>query len=182
MPYSTPADVRTAVASPLNPDDEPITTTHTAADLPNTTLLDAIAEADATIDEYLSGGYVTPVAEVDSLTPHPVDYWSRNIAAYLATLTHRKSKDIGDNDPIVRRYTATMGALTAIRDRKAFIKLPEIDAGTGSGAEGAGLALNQYTGLLFVASDFDLVPENTVRAGPGFISGGVWYTGIGWSQ
>lgn len=167
-PYSTPADVRTAVASPLNPQDEPQEPTYTAADLPNATLIDAIAEADATIDEYLSAGYVTPVASVDDAVPHPVDYWSRNIAAYLATLTYRKSKDLTDNDPIVRRYNTTMSALVAIRDRKAFVNLPENSVGSA----GAGTALNQYEGQLFLADDFDVNTDRSIPL-PGT---GLWLT------
>lgn len=179
MPYSTPAAVRTAVASPENPDNPPATPTHTAADLDNATLIDAIAEADATIDEYLSGTYVTPVPndETSNAVPHPVDYWSRNIAAYLATLTFRKSKDLTDNDPIVRRYTATMQALTAIRDGKAFVKLTEIDSGVDTGVVGAGPAVNPYSGNLFGADDFDLVPDFGTPAGPGFVANGTYYSG-----
>lgn len=169
MSYSTPFDVRAAVNPNGGTDDPPDDLTHTAADLSNGEIQNAIDEADSTIDSFIGSRYPTPVALVAGAVPHPLDYWSRNIAAYNATLTQRGSADFADTDPIARRYNATMLVLTAVRDGKAQIpNMTESGAGaTGEGA-GAGSPYNQYTGSLFDADDFSLVPEL-----PG------WRTGFG---
>jgi phage gp36-like protein len=174
--YSTVISVRTAV-SPDVPqegfDNPPSTPTHTAADLSNGTLTDAIAEADATIDSYLANRYVTPVDTTNGV-PHPIDFWSRNIAAYLATLTYRKSKDVSVDDPIVRRYTATMQALTSVQRNLASLPLPELST-SSEGPEAAGDAINQYSGHLFDSVEFDLE-----AAQPGL--GGLPLHGVWWSR
>src|SRR4051812_49652477 len=121
--YSTPEMVRMAVSTATN-GDLPTTATHTAADLSDEALLDAIAEADATIDSFIGRFYTTPVPVDDAnKIPHPIDYWSRNIAAYNATLTFRGSQDISNDDPVTRRYTATMEALRAVNQGSAQLSL-----------------------------------------------------------
>ena len=135
MAYSTPTSVREAVApgeyDMANPPD---TASNTAADLSNVQLLDSIAEADATIDAYLGGRYAVPVVSVGGVVPHPIDYWSRNIAAYLGTLVLRKGKDFADTDPIARRYAMTMAALTAIRDGRSTLQIPDAPDAADSGS------------------------------------------------
>jgi phage gp36-like protein len=158
MTYCTPEMVRQALV-PSSDGAVPEAPTHTAADLTNTQLLDAIAEADVLIDGYLSGRYTTPVAAVGTptaTTPHPVDYWSRNIAAYLATLTFRGSQDFSDQDPIYRRYVATMDALKAVAAGKMVLQIPA-NAGDTS-VVGVGPAFNPYSGTLFPIEDFDVNP------------------------
>lgn len=151
--------VRMAVSPSADPANPPVPESGTAADLSNVEILDAISEADSTIDAFISGRYVTPVAQVSDATPHPLDYWSRNIAAYNATLTFRGSLDFTDSDPVARRYTATMLALTAVRDNKANLPptIPEIGGGDDGAAEGAGAPINQYPGdNMFAPEDFSL--------------------------
>lgn len=165
MAYSTPAMVRNAVY-PQGTGTQ-TTGTNTAADLSDTALNDAIAEADSQIDAYIGKYYAVPVAVVISgssdgdgapvgATPHPIDYWSRNIAAYNATLGLRGSLDFSDNDPVARRYTATMNALVAVSKGQANLQLP--DNTSGPSATGAGGVINPYAGDLFDPNDWNLRP------------------------
>lgn len=164
MSYSTPTDIRNALAPGVwpapYPENPPVT--RTAADLTDAQLNDEIAEADQLIDSYLNSRYATPVAgtvEGETTTyPPPIRTWSRNIAAYKATLTNRRGKDITENDPVVRRYRETMAALIAVSTGKASLNLP---GNTGpSGGGDAGAPFNPYTGDLFGSADFDLRPVN----------------------
>lgn len=172
MPYSTVVEVRNALSpGDFTDSDAPYDNgdlTNTAADLSNDQLTDAIAEADSLIDSFIGGRYTTPVlldfnGNVYVTTPHPLDYWSRNVAAYNATLTYRKSQDFADTDPVARRYIATMLAITAVRDGKATLNIPDNVSATGSQV-GAGPIFNQYQGTLWSLCDFDLAPP--VAPGP----------------
>lgn len=175
MAYSTPAMVRLALIPFSNQpagysgEDPPTEPTNTGADLSNLQLLDAIAEADSVIDSYIGKYYAVPVALVtdanpidpeapDMVGPHPIDYWSRNIAAYNATLSIRESQDFADTDPVARRYNATMTALTLVSKGLANLQLPNNTSGTS--ATGAGSAVNPYVGDLFDPRDFSLRPIN----------------------
>lgn len=155
MAYSTPAMVRKALVASSD-GNMPTEPTHTAADLSNEQLTDAIAEADAMIDSYLSRFYAVPVAESGSpaAVPHPIDYWSRNIAAYNATLSFRGSQDFADQDPVARRYNATVEALKAVSAGAVGLNLPKNS--TDSMAAGAGEPINPYVGELFTLDDFAL--------------------------
>lgn len=157
MSYSTPAMVRQALV-PSSDGSTPNTPTNTAADLSDVQLQDAINEADAMIDGYIGRFYATPVAEVvvSGEIPHPIDYWSRNIASYNATLAYRKSQDFADTDPVARRYVATMDALKAVAAGTVGLNLP--DNRSTSGATGAGPAINPYRGDLWTTDDFSLNP------------------------
>lgn len=172
MSYSSIAEVRLAVAPGItNPSQQPSLpdgATNTAADLPDSQLQDAIDEADSTIDSYIAGRYVTPAvgvnAQAGSPTPHPIDFWSRNIAAYLATLTYRGSQDFSDQDPIARRYSATMTALGNVSAGRAELpSLTTMSTGAPGEGSGAGVAYNAYEGSMFALEDFNLVPSNQVR-------------------
>lgn len=174
MAYSTPAMVRLA----CNPDGSDGTTppspiSRTAADFTDAQLVDFIAEADAMIDGYIGRFYTVPVARIITdeanaglgdgagigNVPHPIDYWSRNLAAYYATLSQRKSQDFTADDPIRQRYTATMQALDAIATGKIRLSIP--DNTTSAAGVGAGSAINPtYVGNLFGPDDFNLHPVN----------------------
>jgi phage gp36-like protein len=161
MPYSTPALVRMALI-PSSDGSLPTVPTLTAADLADAQLTDAIAEADSVIDSYIGRYYAVPVAKIldtdgiTLITPHPIDYWSRNIAAYNATLAFREGQDFADSDPVARRYAATMTALTLVSKGQATLQIPDntsVNAGTG-----AAQAINPYVGDLFDVNDWNLRP------------------------
>src|SRR6266550_3393903 len=143
MAYTTVSEVRLAlVSSIVDSTNPPSPLSMTAGDLPNAQLADAIAEADAQIDTYIGNRYATPVALVSSVIPHPIDYWSRNIAAYNATLTFRGGQDLEDTDPVVRRWKMTVDVLMAVAKGTATLNIP---ANTGdSSATGAGMPINPY--------------------------------------
>jgi phage gp36-like protein len=152
--YSTVSMVRLALV-PSSTGSLPSQPTNTAADLSDAQISDAIAEADSLIDGYLGKFYTVPVA---SPTPHPVDYFSRNIAAYNATLSYRGSQDFSDDDPVARRYRATMDALKQISNGAVFLG-QLIAKNTGDTAPtGAAPAYNPYQGDLWTPDDFDLTP------------------------
>jgi phage gp36-like protein len=154
--YCTPNDVRYALAPLFEPaDDGTWPTTNTAADLTDDQLADAIVEADSELNSYISRYYVTPVANVEGRPPVAVKAISRNIAAYNATLTWRRGKDLTDADPVVRRWRATMDLLTAVRDGKQILEGVPPNVGP-TAASGAGQTVNQYVGRMFGLDDFSL--------------------------
>lgn len=167
MSYSTPQSVRLA----LNPAGDPNDKT-TAASLPDATIQDAIDEADATIDAFIGGRYAVPVAVVAGKVPMPIPAWSRNIAAYNATLTFRRGKDLTATDPVQLRYTATMSALTAVRDGKAVLQIPD-NSGTNAATGGVAVS-NPYTGDLWTADDFNIGPASTLTPQDGWPTNNVW--------
>lgn len=164
MAYSTPGMIRKALV-PTSDGTLPEEPTFTAADLTDPQLVDAIAEADILINGYIGRLYITPVDLVGGAVPHPIDYWSRNIAAYNATLTLRGSQDFADQDPVARRYNATMEALKAVAAGTMRLELLRNDS--PSSASTAGAPINPYTGELFCVNDFDLTaPWSGQMPGP----------------
>lgn len=151
MSYSTPADVRAALV-PGGGATVPDPKSNTAADFDDPQLQDAISEADARVDSYLAALYVTPVTE----TSATVKALSRDIAAYLATLTYRKGKDLQDADPVIRRYNDAIGFLKDAAAGRVTLTIPTNSGDTATGE--AGDALNRYTGDLFSQCDVDLSP------------------------
>lgn len=157
MPYSTPAMVRNAVAPGDWLADPPQTPggTGTAADMSDDQLADEIAEADTQINVALSPYYTVPVAPlIGGGTPHPIDYWSRNIAAYNATLTNNRNLPLDPNSPVALRYKQTLAALAGLANGTTAPGIPPVNPDTGGG--GAGAPLNPYEGNLFDQSDFQL--------------------------
>lgn len=177
MAYSTAAMVRQALV-PSSDGSQPATPTNTAADLTDAQLADSIAEADALIDGYIGGYYAVPVVgyldangNPPATVPAPINYWSRNIAAYNASLAYRGSMDFADQDPIARRFKDTLDALTAVSTGKMRLQLPQ-NTGVNSATE-AGNVFNPYDGDLFTPDDFDL----TTDPNPGILSGHPFWDG-----
>jgi phage gp36-like protein len=162
--YSTPAMVRLALV-PSCAGFRPSPKSNTAADLEDSQLNDAIAEADSTIETYISGYYATPVANTQdsdgnfTVVPHPVDFWSRNIAVYNATLVYRGGQDFADTDPIARRFTGTMNALVAVSKGSINLELPLV-ASSDNSRIAVGNAVNPYSGTLWDACSFGIGPRN----------------------
>lgn len=152
--YSSRTDVRSALFPGAGAD--PTTDKSTAASLPNAQIESAISEADSIINTYLgvpSSHSVPRDPDDGTVAATPIRYWSRNIAAYLATLTFRKGKDLGADDPVRLRYNDTVAMLAMIRDGKVANPLPD-PIGPDAHA-GDTLILNQYQGgPLFTPSDF----------------------------
>lgn len=155
MAYSTPEMVRQALV-PTSDGSLPANATNTAADLSDDQLEDAIAEADSLINGYIGGYYQVPV-DAQQLANTPIPYWSRNIAAYVATLTYRGSMDFTDTDPIFRRYKDTLANLNAVASNKMRLQIS--DNVQDNAGEGAGAPFNPYIGDLWTPDDFDLQPE-----------------------
>lgn len=159
--YSSVFDVRNALTPGADTADK-----STAAGLTDAQIEDAIAEADAVINAYCSDGYIVPLMDVTisedplvvaSLAVQPLRFWSRDLAAYLATLTFKRNKDVPENDPVRLRYTMIMEMLRMVRAGKMNLPLdatPDTGPGTVS-------THNLYTGNLFGAEDFEL----TTRSG-----------------
>ena len=153
--YSSVASVRAALTPGSLPEDG-----STASGLQDEQIRDAINEADAVIDSHIGSVYTVPVAydesPLDTVAVAPVRFWSRNIAAYLATLTFKRNKDVGKDEPVRLRYDGTMALLVAIRDGKATVpSLPIPGDEDGDGAQ----VFQLYDGELFTEADQGLGPE-----------------------
>ena len=165
--YSTVTDVRNALA----PGGQ---WTGTAATLEDPEIEDAIRQADSRIHSYLRLRYEIPVEMVEQgdppqpheVAPAPVRYWSRDIAAYLATLTFKRNKDVSPDDPVRLRHNAAMSELTDAR--KGVITLPFPPPVPDDSSV---TVVNQYVGRLFGPEDFDLTHAGHARR-PGTWPGG----------
>lgn len=155
--YCTVFDVRNALTPGAAASDAT-----TAASLGDAQITDAINEADSRINSYLPGDYsvsATTIQQGDppqafSVAPDLIRFWSRDIAAYLATLTYKKHMNVPEDDPVRLRYEMVMETLRLVRDGK--INLPaDADATDDLGDV---FVYNQYTGNLFGADDFLLGP------------------------
>lgn len=150
--YSSPADVRNALTPGAVEDD-----VTTAASFEDDQITDAIKEADGMIDTYLSGRFGIPTdpdaTPPSSVAVYPVRAWSRDIAAYLATLTYRKSKDLQPDDPVRLRFNWVIGVLEKIAAGDLTPNLPQPPTPSdGFGPQGA-FVYNQYNGKLFTMAD-----------------------------
>lgn len=152
--FSLTLDVRNALTPGAVPTDKA-----TASGLSEDQLLDAIKQADAKIQGYLPAGYTVPMEDIEpnptitvNVAVLPFRYWSRDIAAYLATLTFKQNKDVSENDPIRLRYEATMADLEAVA-AGTYVIPPDA---TTEGTEQDISVINQYEGAMFGLEDFDL--------------------------
>jgi phage gp36-like protein len=162
MDYCTVQDVRNALVDPYAP-----TPTNTAADQSDDAIQDAVSEASAIVDSYLDGPY-DPTTDT---IPTVIKYWTRDIAAYYATLTWRKSLGPGANDPIVLRYDQVLGLLKSVVAGQLPIAMP------GATADQP-ITANRYDGVLMTTDMFDLTgrsyPEG--RGWPlWYYQGWLWY-------
>lgn len=152
--YCTIEDVRNA----LTPGGSQVDKT-TASGLEDTQIIDSIREADSIVNSYINARYTVPQDPLDAdRAVEPARFWSRNIAAFLATLTYKRSKDVPADEPVRLRYNLTMAGLLAIREGKATTSLPPIGVTTGS--DGV-TVINQYQGSMFAPADFALRSDYT---------------------
>lgn len=182
--YSSPADVRNALTSVAD-----IAVPDTASTFTDPQIEDAIKEADGNIDVYLGGKYSVPQDPSDtSVAVYPVRAWSRDIAAFLVTLTFRKSKDMEPDDPMRLRYQWVMDILNKIAEGDLLPNLPPpVEPEPGMGPQGA-FVYNLYPGKLFTMADVFCIPG---RGGPwsyvqpyryGDIAWSEWITGSGYDE
>lgn len=158
MGYSTPAEVRLA----LNPELDPAALDHveeTAAQLSDTQLNDAIAQADSKINLYLALRYATPVAPLDPdadplVYPEQIRYWSRDLAAYFATLTENRNMPLDPTHPVYLRMLQVQADLKAVNTGAAVLALPAAVPSGGGGDTGVAGVVNPYDGPLFGPSDW----------------------------
>lgn len=134
--YCNAADVRFALAPTGDREG-------TAATLPDAQLEDAIAEAEGDIDLHLGTRYSWDIGAEGA--PEPVRGWTRTIAAYLATLSYRKNKDLSEDDPIRLRYDRVFKFLEAVRDGKIDLALTIVGVNAAQGVH----VENLYEGQLF---------------------------------
>lgn len=92
-------------------------------------IVDAVAEADSTIDGFLAKrGYALPLAPVPKL----VAGWSRAIARYLL---HKSRISMETNDPIVRDYRDALKLLQLTADGKFSLGADDTVATGGSSTD-----------------------------------------------
>lgn len=147
MAYLAPNDLRLILAGSENAPG-------TAAALSDQDLQDAIDEAQSEVDGKLADRYgpLLPFAA----PPKIVINITRDIAAYLATLTARKGDPIQPGDPVQLRYNRAQGLLTQAANGQ--IELPTPDGAVGSEETPVPtVAVNNPTdGALWTERDFSL--------------------------
>lgn len=164
MSYVTPTQVRQI----LSPDTDPTQDTSSAASMSDDELQEAIDEAQAEVDAKLAARYDVPFTDVPPL----VEKLTRDIAAWLATLTFRRGDPIDPNDPVALRYSRAQGNLTSAQAGKT-----ELVATAGPLSESDDPeVINPFDGTLFEPDDFSLGPAPYVRPLPatGFDDGGLY--------
>lgn len=164
--FCTVRDVRLALTP--NAEEEDATRPETAASFADYQIEDAILEAEGIVAAHIAARYIIVTSEVEEVNPEdpletwawvvapsPIRGWTRDIAAYLASLTFHKHKDIEEDDPIRLRFAMVMANLIAIRDRKMNLDL-EVVADGGSGVH----VENLYEGKLFGLEDVGLAYDS----------------------
>lgn len=139
--YTDVTQVREA-ASPTGTVDN---VANTAGSLDDAQLQALIEEAQGVVDGYVGARYELPLTK-----PFPTQLKSiaTSVALYLATLTYRRSKDLSDQDPVVRRYRQAMDMLVGISTGKVVLQVT-VDPTSGSPASGDAVVVNPYQGNLF---------------------------------
>lgn len=149
MAYAAPADVRQALA----PDGSNAATLGTAASLDDGDLNDHIAEAQTEVDGKLGVRFSVPFA--DGSVPVLVAKVTRDIAAYLATLTYRRNTPLPDNDPVALRYARAQALLNAAALGKLDI-LATDNKELSSSVDATVVNILDEDQSLFSAADFSL--------------------------
>lgn len=142
--YTDPDGVRSVLADSSDPG--------TAAALEDWQLYAAIQDAQAEVDARVPGA---PPATVPPLLVN----LTRDIAAYLATLTHRKGDPIASDDPVRLRYQRAQQILTDISAGRI-----ELSGAPDSTADVA--VVNPYEGALWDLRDLELGPAPAYRRWP----------------
>jgi phage gp36-like protein len=148
--YTTRDEVRLA----LSPDGD-VTDEGSAASLADNDLDDAVADAQAEVDGKIGGGRFNAAT-----VPELVQNLTRDIAAYLATLTHRRGDPIDPNDPVQKRYDRAQSLLAGIQSGKIELSgEPEADSVDATIA-------NVYEGDLFTLASMGIGASGGRRITP----------------
>jgi phage gp36-like protein len=162
--YCSIDDVRLALVQ-----DGASSDTNTAADMDDGTITDAIAEASTIVDTYIMG----PYAPTDTV-PGVVTYWTRDVAAFLATCTWRKSKDLAAFDPVYLRYQQALGRLAGIP-----LGLTALPPGQSPTTSFNGAVANVVEDTLVWPWNYDLIGRSQSGYGIGsFYAYPVWRMGL----
>lgn len=137
-PYVNPDDVRATLAGTA-------TLAGSAAALADDDLLNAIYEAQDEVNARIAGRYTTPMVDVPPL----VGNITRDIAAYLATLTYRRGNPIQPGDPVLLRYQRAQTLLGQVANGQIVLSASP-PPGQTSGTPTA----NPYSGSLFGAPNY----------------------------
>jgi phage gp36-like protein len=116
----------------------------TAAQLSDNELADAISEAAQQVDARLGGLYTVPFP--DGQVPPLVAQLTRDLAAYGATLTHRRFQPLADEHPVALRYEHAIALLKELASGKASLEGSPAGVST---ATGEAFVENPYSGDLF---------------------------------
>lgn len=160
----------------------------TASMLQDDQIEDAIHEADSIINTYVATGYAVPVVDIEVVTPGeggaadttatisvgkgPFRWWSRDIAAYLTTLTYRRNKDITEDDPIRLRFALVMRMLEGIKSGDTTI--PVDDNENPGSSEQDVFPYPYYEGQLFDPKSMGLVESHSWLPPHHMYSGRLW--------
>jgi phage gp36-like protein len=123
--------------------------TNTAADMDDETINDSIAEASSQVDFYIGGPYRPDLGDV---VPDTIKYLTRDVAAFLATCTWRKSKDFAAMDPVLLRYNWAIQSLISLQTGANSNVIRPTNPDSSAGAT----VVNQYPFTLFYPWQFDL--------------------------
>jgi phage gp36-like protein len=102
--YCLPADIRNNVAGTD-------AGTGTCAQLEDSQLNAAIAQASAKVSSYVGTSYVVDAADPVIVIPDLVKTCTIQIATFYATLTYRKGKDLSQFDPVLLGYNDAIATL-----------------------------------------------------------------------
>lgn len=122
--YCTPADIRSNVAGT---DDG----TGTCAQLDAPQLMAAIYRASSRVSSYTGETYST------GGVPDLVKDLTVQLATYYATLTYRKGRDLGPQDPVYLGYQDAMATLTAISKGQVQVTPSQPDEPPGTPSQPA---------------------------------------------
>jgi len=147
VPYLQPDDVRLILAGTEN-------AAGTAASLTDNDLTDAIAEAQDEVDGRLAARYETPF----DAPPTVVVNITRDIAAYLATLTYRRGDPIQPTETVQLRYNRAQNLLGQAANGTLPLLLPGGTPGQTEGENEPADVENPYDGDLFQMRDFGIGP------------------------
>jgi phage gp36-like protein len=145
--YVSPPQVR-AVLAPEGENDQ-----STAAQLSDAALVEQIVAAQREIDARLRDRYSVPFGA--GAVPGLVVELARDIAAYLATLTHRRAGEVSDSEVIRLRYTRAKEILTQLGSGEVDLDTPPAEA-TAESAEPT--VINPYDGDLFAKEQLGVHP------------------------